>query len=69
MLLESQDSLTTHLDRSMRVPPEEAADSDLSSDQVKINPRYGGGFPANVEGLQHLQCLVRILLLHIEIAF
>ncbi|KAJ5137880.1 hypothetical protein N7526_004113 [Penicillium atrosanguineum] len=43
--------------RSIRVPPEEAAGSDLSSDQVQINPRYGGGFPANVEGLQHLQCL------------
>jgi hypothetical protein len=66
MLVTLQNSLTTHLDRSIRVPLEEAADSDLSSDQVKINPKYGGGFPANVEGLQHLQCLVRILLLHMK---
>ncbi|KAJ5684647.1 uncharacterized protein N7477_000992 [Penicillium maclennaniae] len=43
--------------RSIRVSPEEAAESDFSSDQVKINPSYGGGFPADVEGLRHLQCL------------
>lgn len=24
---------------------------------MKINPKYGGGFPANVEGLHHLHCL------------
>jgi hypothetical protein len=29
----------------------------LKPDQVQINPKYGGGFPANVEGLHHLHCL------------
>lgn len=35
----------------------EAAKSGLKHDQVQINPKYGGGFPANVEGLHHLHCL------------
>jgi hypothetical protein len=30
----------------------------LLPDQVKINQKYGGGFPANVEGLHQLHCLV-----------
>lgn len=29
----------------------------LRRDQVKISQEYGGGFPANVEGLHHLHCL------------
>ncbi|KAF2655712.1 hypothetical protein K491DRAFT_704461 [Lophiostoma macrostomum CBS 122681] len=29
----------------------------LRSDQVKVSDYYGGGFPANVEGLHHLHCL------------
>lgn len=41
------------------MPEEEAARSGISSDQVKIHLKYGGGFPANVEGLHHLHCLVR----------
>jgi hypothetical protein len=40
------------------VPEAEAAQSGLTPDQVKINPKYGGGYPANVEGLHHLHCLV-----------
>ncbi|KAA8642453.1 hypothetical protein EYZ11_007215 [Aspergillus tanneri] len=43
--------------RSIRVPPEEAERSGLAKDQVKINEKYGGGYPANVEGLHHLHCL------------
>ncbi|CDM30297.1 hypothetical protein DTO013E5_9278 [Penicillium roqueforti] len=43
--------------RSIRVPPEDAEKSGLANDQVKINAKYGGGFPANVEGLHHLHCL------------
>lgn len=29
----------------------------MASDQAKINAKYGGGYPANVEGLHHLHCL------------
>ncbi|RMD43379.1 hypothetical protein DV735_g1695, partial [Chaetothyriales sp. CBS 134920] len=43
--------------RSVRIPPELAMQSNLLPDQVKINQKYGGGFPANVEGLHHLHCL------------
>lgn len=50
-----------YLDRSVRIPPEDAEQSGLATDQVKINAKYGGGFPANVEGLHHLHCLVGVL--------
>ncbi|RDL32125.1 Uncharacterized protein BP5553_09527 [Venustampulla echinocandica] len=43
--------------RSLAVPASEATESGLLLDQVKISSRYGGGFPANVEGLHHLHCL------------
>ncbi|KAJ6036234.1 hypothetical protein N7540_000513 [Penicillium herquei] len=43
--------------RAIRVADEDAQDSGIALDQVKINPKYGGGFPANVEGLHHLHCL------------
>ncbi|CAG8886326.1 unnamed protein product [Penicillium egyptiacum] len=43
--------------RGVRIPPEDAEQSGLATDQVKINSKYGGGFPANVEGLHHLHCL------------
>lgn len=41
-----------------RVPAEQAARSNLAPDQVKIKEEYGGGYPAHVEGLHHLHCLV-----------
>ena len=44
-------------DRSLAVPVTEAARAGLKADQVQINPKHGGGFPANVEGLHHLHCL------------
>ena len=50
-------SLGVHY-RSIAVPPSEAAKTGLKPDQVQINEKYGGGFPANVEGLHHLHCLV-----------
>ncbi|CAG7922007.1 unnamed protein product [Penicillium olsonii] len=43
--------------RSVRIPSEDAERSGLAADQVKISTKYGGGFPANVEGLHHLHCL------------
>jgi hypothetical protein len=46
------------IDRAARVPPELAQKSGLASDQVKISQKHGGGYPANVEGLHHLHCLV-----------
>ena len=54
--------LTTYfpIDRSVRIPSEDAERSGLAADQVKISTKYGGGFPANVEGLHHLHCLVRV---------
>ncbi|KAN0103283.1 protein of unknown function (DUF3328) domain containing protein [Hyaloscypha variabilis] len=43
--------------RGIAVPVDEAPKSGIKPDQVQINPKYGGGFPANVEGLHHLHCL------------
>ncbi|KAL2836748.1 hypothetical protein BJX68DRAFT_259815 [Aspergillus pseudodeflectus] len=43
--------------RPIRVPEHEAAHSGIAPDQVQIRDVYGGGFPANVEGLHHLHCL------------
>ncbi|THC88338.1 hypothetical protein EYZ11_012217 [Aspergillus tanneri] len=43
--------------RPLRVPPEDAEKAGISPDQVKINDQYGGGYPANLEGLHHLHCL------------
>lgn len=45
-------------DRASRVPADKALRSGLAPDQVKIQEKYGGGYPANVEGLHHLHCLV-----------
>jgi hypothetical protein len=39
------------------VPPSLAARSGLLKSQVQVSPKYGGGYPANVEGLHHLHCL------------
>lgn len=39
------------------VPSSLAQKSGLPPDQVKVNQKYGGGYPANVEGLHHLHCL------------
>lgn len=47
-------------DRSVVIPPEEAEETGLRPDQVKVSQEYGGGFPANVEGLHHLHCLVSL---------
>lgn len=44
--------------RSVVIPENEAERSGIRRDQVKISQEYGGGFPANVEGLHHLHCLV-----------
>ncbi|KAJ4320883.1 hypothetical protein N0V94_003182 [Neodidymelliopsis sp. IMI 364377] len=44
--------------RSVVIPESEAKQSGIRHDQVKISQEYGGGFPANVEGLHHLHCLV-----------
>lgn len=40
------------------IPADQAEKSGLLPDQVKISGKYGGGFPANVEGLHQLHCLV-----------
>lgn len=42
---------------AVRIPASKAAESNIRADQVKIKEKYGGGFPANVEGLHHLHCL------------
>jgi hypothetical protein len=39
---------------------DEAVETGLRPEQVQISQDYGGGFPANVEGLHHLHCLVRV---------
>lgn len=51
----------TNADRSVVVPLDEAEQTGLRPEQVQISQEYGGGFPANVEGLHHLHCLVRTL--------
>ncbi|EFQ91715.1 hypothetical protein CFE70_007643 [Pyrenophora teres f. teres 0-1] len=43
--------------RSVVIPENEAEQMGLRPDQVKVSQEYGGGFPANVEGLHHLHCL------------
>ncbi|KAI4613585.1 uncharacterized protein J4E87_009713 [Alternaria ethzedia] len=43
--------------RSVVIPDDEAERTGLRHDQVKVSQEYGGGFPANVEGLHHLHCL------------
>ncbi|KAF2502890.1 hypothetical protein BU16DRAFT_554922 [Lophium mytilinum] len=43
--------------RAVVVPVDQATQSGIRPDQVKVSQRYGGGFPANVEGLHHLHCL------------
>lgn len=48
------------LDRSFLVPPLDAQRIGLAKDQVKVLDKYGGGFPANMEGLHQLHCLVCI---------
>ena len=45
-------------DRAAVVPPDQAEQSGLASHHVQLSERYGGGYPANVEGLHHLHCLV-----------
>ncbi|KAF2736914.1 hypothetical protein EJ04DRAFT_410040, partial [Polyplosphaeria fusca] len=40
-----------------RVPVDLATKSGLAPDQVKVSEKYGGGYPAHVEGLHHLHCL------------
>ncbi|USP81446.1 hypothetical protein yc1106_08720 [Curvularia clavata] len=49
--------LSFSTDHAARIPVEEAQRSGLAPDQVKIKEEYGGGYPANVEGLHHLHCL------------
>jgi hypothetical protein len=51
--------LLNNTDRSVRLPGKKAKEAGLRKDHVQINLKYGGGFPANVEGLHHLHCLVR----------
>jgi len=43
--------------RASIVPDSLAAKSGLSPSQVQVSDKYGGGYPANVEGLHHLHCL------------
>ncbi|KAJ5098958.1 hypothetical protein N7532_005959 [Penicillium argentinense] len=43
--------------RGIRILADDAAEADITKDQVKIQDKYGGGYVANVEGLHHLQCL------------
>jgi hypothetical protein len=49
--------LLTHIDRGAVVPQNLAAKSGLTHKHVHIQEKYGGGYPANVEGLHHLHCL------------
>ena len=52
-------SLST--DNPIIVPESEAERSGIRRGQVKISKDLGGGFPANVEVLHQLHCLVRLL--------
>jgi len=39
------------------LPSSRAEKSGLLPNYVQVSPKYGGGFPVNVEGLHHLHCL------------
>ncbi|KAF4307442.1 hypothetical protein GTA08_BOTSDO03728 [Botryosphaeria dothidea] len=43
--------------RSVAIPEDKAEKAGIAKDQVKISEKYGGGYPANVEGLHQLHCL------------
>ncbi|KAF2210522.1 hypothetical protein CERZMDRAFT_45518 [Cercospora zeae-maydis SCOH1-5] len=43
--------------RAVGIPADIAPSVGLRPDQVQINEKYGGGYPANVEGLHQLHCL------------
>ncbi|OJD31280.1 tat pathway signal sequence [Diplodia corticola] len=43
--------------RSVAIPADKAEKAGIAEGQVKISEKYGGGYPANVEGLHHLHCL------------
>ena len=53
-------------DRSAIVPSGLGQKAGLCPDHVQVSDRYGGGFPANVEGLHHLHCLVRTLMNNLD---
>ncbi|KAF7185990.1 hypothetical protein HII31_12676, partial [Pseudocercospora fuligena] len=39
------------------IPSSIAQSVGIDLDQVQVNDKYGGGYPANIEGLHHLHCL------------
>ncbi|USW58675.1 Putative mycotoxin biosynthesis protein UstYa [Septoria linicola] len=43
--------------RSVLIPADVAPSVGLRPEQVQVSDKYGGGFPANVEGLHQLHCL------------
>ncbi|CAK1355972.1 hypothetical protein CB0940_00363 [Cercospora beticola] len=43
--------------RSMQIPKDVGLSTGLRPGHVQINDKYGGGFPAHLEGLHHLHCL------------
>lgn len=45
------------VDRAAIVPDSLAAKAGLLKSHVQVREEYGGGYPANVEGLHHLHCL------------
>jgi hypothetical protein len=48
----------TSPDRAFVVSPSDGPRSGLTpKTHVHISPQYGGGYPANIEGLHHLHCL------------
>jgi hypothetical protein len=49
--------ITNPPDRAVVVPAKLAPRAGLLPSQVQVNSKYGGGYPANVEGLHHLHCL------------
>lgn len=59
--IRSNSDLTNVIDRSAVVTEDIAKSVGLRRDQVKISQEFGGGYPANVEGLHHLHCLVSAL--------
>jgi len=43
--------------RALRIDESEAEAAAITIDHVHIREKYGGGHPANLEGLHHLHCL------------
>jgi hypothetical protein len=65
IFLRRVDDISLSADNPFVVPESQAERSGIRRGQVKMSNLLGGGFPANVEVLHQLHCLVRLLQWHL----